>query len=100
MLLVKPLPHQHWITLKTVKSVLAAVQKVVDYDAAEVSVLRGNNLIVESWWGKDGFKDTTGRKYRIGKGPTGTIAATKETLYSYQQYNQLRICNVLLVMLP
>ncbi len=66
---------------KTVKSVLAAVQKVVDYDAAEVAVLHGSQLTVEAWWGKEGFKDTTGRKYRIGKGPTGTIAQTKEPLF-------------------
>ena len=66
---------------KTVKSVLAAVQRVVDYDAAEVGVLHGTNLIVEAWWGKEGFKDTTTRRYRMGKGPTGTIAATKEPLF-------------------
>lgn len=66
---------------KTVQSVLAAVQRVVDYDAAEVSVLQGNTLTVQAWWGKDGFKDTTGREYRIGKGPTGTIAATKQPLF-------------------
>ncbi|MCB9437895.1 MAG: GAF domain-containing protein [Anaerolineales bacterium] len=66
---------------KTVQSVLAAVQRVVDYDAAEVAVLQGNTLTVQAWWGKDGFKDTTGREYRIGKGPTGTIAATKEPLF-------------------
>ncbi len=66
---------------KTVKSVLAAVQKVVDYDAAEVAIVGGRNLTVEAWWGKDGFTDTTGRKYSMGKGPTGTIAATKEPLF-------------------
>ncbi len=66
---------------KTVKSVLAAVQKVVDYDAAEVAILNGRHLIVEAWWGKEGFTDTTGRKYSVGKGPTGTIAATKEPLF-------------------
>lgn len=66
---------------KTVKSVLEAVQRVVDYDAAEVGVLRGGNLTVEAWWGKEDFKDTTGRKYRVGKGPTGTIAATKQPLF-------------------
>ncbi|NDJ84280.1 MAG: GAF domain-containing protein [Chloroflexi bacterium] len=66
---------------KTVKSVLAAVQRVVDYDAAEVAVLENSTLTVEAWWGKDGFKDTTGRKYRMGKGPTGIIAANKEPLF-------------------
>lgn len=66
---------------KTVKSVLVAVQKVVDYDAAEVAILRGSSLEVEAWWGKDGFNDTTGRKYRIGKGPTGTIAETKAAVF-------------------
>lgn len=66
---------------KTVKAVLAAVQKVVDYDAAEVSVLRGDKLVVDAWWGKDGFTDTTGRRYRIGSGPTGSIAETKQILY-------------------
>ena len=66
---------------KTVKAVLEAMQRVVDFDAAEVGVLRGGNLLVEAWWGKDSFKDTTGRKYRVGKGPTGTIAATKKPLF-------------------
>ncbi len=66
---------------KTVKSVLAAVQQVVDYDAAEVAVLRGKALLVEAWWGKEDFIDTTGRKYRVGKGPTGIIAATQEPLF-------------------
>lgn len=66
---------------KTVKAVLAAVQKVVDYDAAEVAVLHGSRLTVEAWWGKDGFKDTTGRRYKVGRGPTGTIAETKNPLY-------------------
>jgi GAF domain-containing protein len=66
---------------KTVKAVLAAVQKVVDYDAAEVSVLRGDHLVAEAWWGKEGFTDTTGRRYRVGAGPTGSIADTKQILY-------------------
>lgn len=66
---------------KTVKSVLAAVQKVVDYDAAEVSIIKGRSLVVEAWWGKEGFTDTTGRKYKVGSGPTGTIAASKEPLF-------------------
>lgn len=66
---------------KTVKAVLAAVQKVVDYDAAEVAILRGEHLVVEAWWGKDGFKDTTGRRYRLGSGPTGSIAESKQTIY-------------------
>lgn len=66
---------------KTVKAVLSAVQKVVDYDAAEVSVLQDNHLQVEAWWGKDGFVDTTGRSYRVGSGPTGSIAETKQLLY-------------------
>lgn len=66
---------------KTVKSVLEAVQRVVDYDAAEVGVLSGSTLTVEAWWGKDGFKDTTGRRYKKGKGLTGTIAATNAPLF-------------------
>jgi transcriptional regulator with GAF, ATPase, and Fis domain len=67
---------------KTVKAVLSAVQKVVDYDAAEVSVLQQDNwLQVEAWWGKDGFVDTTGRSYRVGSGPTGSIADSKQAIY-------------------
>lgn len=66
---------------KTVQAVLSAVQKVVDYDAAEVSVLYDDHLVVEAWWGKDGFKDTTGRKYQVGTGLTGNIAKTQEIVY-------------------
>ncbi|MCI0713295.1 MAG: GAF domain-containing protein [Chloroflexi bacterium] len=67
---------------KTVKAVLSAVQKVVDYDAAEVSVLQqDNHLHVEAWWGKDGFVDTSGRSYKVGSGPTGSIAETKQLVY-------------------
>ncbi len=65
---------------KTVQAVLAAVQQVVVFDAAEVSVLRGDRLVVEAWRGKEDFNDTTGREYRMGRGPTGIIAANKSSV--------------------
>jgi transcriptional regulator with GAF, ATPase, and Fis domain len=57
--------------------VLDAVKQVVEFDAAEVSVLRGDELVVEAWAGQTDFNNTTGRKYRVGRGPTGMIAANK-----------------------
>lgn len=65
---------------ETLRAVLNAVRTVVDYDAAEVSILRGNNLVVEAWQGAEGFNDTTGRKYRLGRGPTGQIGEQKQSL--------------------
>jgi putative methionine-R-sulfoxide reductase with GAF domain len=65
---------------QTVQAVLAAVQQVVIFDAAEVTVARDDRLIVEAWRGQQDFNDTTGREYRIGRGPTGMIAASRQTV--------------------
>jgi transcriptional regulator with GAF, ATPase, and Fis domain len=62
---------------QTVQAVLDAVKQVVEFDAAEVSVLRGNRLVVEAWMGQPDFNNTTGREYHVGRGPTGMIASTK-----------------------
>lgn len=64
----------------TLRAVLNAVKSVVAFDAAEISILRGNSLVVEAWSGEEGFNDTTGRKYRLGRGPTGQIGETKQSL--------------------
>lgn len=64
----------------TMRAVLNAVRSVVTYDAAEISLLKGNSLVVESWKGEEGFNDTTGRKYRLGRGPTGQIGETKQSV--------------------
>jgi putative methionine-R-sulfoxide reductase with GAF domain len=62
-------------------SVLAAVRQVVEYDAAEISVVEGEYLRVYAWRGQQGMRDTTGKKYRIGRGLTGRIAQTKQAVY-------------------
>ena len=64
----------------TVQAVLDAVKQVVVFDAAEVSVLRGDRLVVEAWAGQEDFNNTTGRQYRVGRGPTGSIAANKASV--------------------
>ena len=65
---------------QTVQAVLDAVKQVVVFDAAEVSVLRGDRLVVEGWTGQEEFNNTTGRQYRVGRGPTGSIAANKTSV--------------------
>jgi putative methionine-R-sulfoxide reductase with GAF domain len=65
---------------QTVQAVLDAVKQVVVFDAAEVSVLRGDRLVVEAWTGQEDFNNTTGRQYRVGRGPTGSIAANKASV--------------------
>ncbi|MBN1681302.1 MAG: GAF domain-containing protein [Anaerolineae bacterium] len=65
----------------TVRAVIRAMQQVVGFDAAEVSVARGKVLVVEAWIGRKDFNDTTGREYRIGRGPTGMIASTKAPVF-------------------
>jgi putative methionine-R-sulfoxide reductase with GAF domain len=65
---------------QTVQAVLDAVKQVVVFDAAEVSVLRGDRLVVEAWTGQEDFNNTTGRQYRVGRGPTGSIAANKTSV--------------------
>jgi HAMP domain-containing protein len=66
----------------TLNAVLSAVEEVVKYDAAEVSVLRGQKLVVEAWNGRDDFNDTKGREYKVGKGSlVGVIAETEDTLF-------------------
>ncbi len=65
---------------QTVQAVLDAVKQVVVFDAAEVSVLRGEKLVVEAWTGQEDFNNTTGREYRVGRGPTGMIALNKASV--------------------
>jgi GAF domain-containing protein len=65
---------------QTVQAVLEAVKQVVDFDAAEVTVLRDDKLVVEAWAGKEEYNNTTGREYHVGRGPTGMIAAQKESV--------------------
>jgi GAF domain-containing protein len=65
---------------QTVQAVLDAVKQVVVFDAAEVSVLRGDKLVVEAWTGQADFNNTTGREYRVGRGPTGSIASKKTSV--------------------
>lgn len=62
------------------RAVLSSVRSVVAYDSAEITILKGNSLVVEAWEGQEGFNDTSGRKYRIGRGPTGQIAEVKDSL--------------------
>jgi GAF domain-containing protein len=65
---------------QTVEAVVSAVEQVVSFDAAEVSVLRGQNLVVEAWLGQEDFNNTTGREYHVGRGPTGMIATNKASV--------------------
>ena len=64
----------------TMQAVLKAVREVVAYDAAEISLMKGKSLTVEAWQGSEGYNDTTGRKYKVGRGPTGQIADTKQSV--------------------
>jgi hypothetical protein len=67
---------------QTLQAILAAVRQVVQFDAAEVLIARGNalgttELTVEARSSQGGFKDTTGRKHVMGQGLTGRIAQNK-----------------------
>jgi hypothetical protein len=62
---------------QTLQAILAAVRQVVEFDAAEVLIARGNELTVEARSSQGGFRDTTGRKHVIGQGLTGRIAQSK-----------------------
>ncbi len=62
------------------RTVLAAVSRVVQYDAAEVSIVRGGELIVEAWSGQEGFDDTTGCQSPLREGLKGLIAQTQTSL--------------------
>ncbi len=65
---------------QTLQAILAAVQQVVEFDAAELVIARGDDLIVEAWRGQGQFKDTTGYKRLRGQGLTGLIAQSKTFL--------------------
>lgn len=67
---------------QTLQAIIAAVRQVVEFDAAEVLIARGNasgttELTVEARSSQGGFRDTTGRKHVIGQGLTGRIAQNK-----------------------
>ena len=62
------------------RTVLSAVQRVVPYDAAEVSIAQADELIVEAWSGQEGFDDTTGRRTPLQEGLKGLIAQNRTSL--------------------
>jgi hypothetical protein len=62
---------------QTLQAILAAVQQVVEFDAAEIAIMRGNELTVEAWRGESQFRDTTGDKHVIGQRLTGRLAQSK-----------------------
>lgn len=66
---------------EAMRGVLDAVADVVDYDAGEVAILEDGELVVYAWRGKADFKDTTGRRYKVGVGITGRMAETKQSVY-------------------
>jgi hypothetical protein len=65
---------------QTLQAVLSAVQRVVEFEAAEVSIAQGDQLVVEAWSGKNKLENTTGRKRRIDLGFNGLIAQNKTPL--------------------
>lgn len=62
---------------QTLQAILAAVRQVVEFDAAEVLIARGEELTVEARSSQGKFRDTTGRKHVVGQGLTGRIAQNK-----------------------
>ena len=62
---------------QTLQAILAAVQQVVQFGAAEIAIVRGDELTVEAWRGQGQFKDTTGCKHLMGQRLTGRIAQSK-----------------------
>lgn len=62
------------------RTVLDAVQRVVAYDAAELSIIQGSELIVEAWGGQEGFDDTTGSRSPLHEGLKGLIAQSRTSL--------------------
>jgi len=62
---------------QTLHTLLTAVREVVNYDAAEIGMVDGEELVVQAWLGKSDWRNTTGRRQRIGYGPMGLIARDK-----------------------
>jgi hypothetical protein len=62
---------------QTLQAILAAVEQVVRFDAAELSIARAGELTVEAWRGQGHFQDTTGHKHVMGQELTGRVAETK-----------------------
>jgi putative methionine-R-sulfoxide reductase with GAF domain len=62
---------------KTMQAVLSAMRQVVDYDAAEIALVQGDDLVVQGWQGRTGFRDTTGRTQKLGYGALGAVASSK-----------------------
>jgi GAF domain-containing protein/HAMP domain-containing protein len=65
----------------TLQAVLTAVGQVVDSDAAEISLVEENRLIVRGWRGKENFNNTTGRVHKFGEGLTGMLAEGRVFTY-------------------
>ena len=66
---------------QTLQAVLSAVRQVVQYDAAEIAIVQGDDLVVQAWRGSDQFRNTTGRTQKIGHGVMGVVASSKAPVF-------------------
>lgn len=65
----------------TLKAILSAIQQVVKFDAAEIGIKRGNQLVVDAWAGNAAYKNTTGHEYTVGQGVIGQMAQSNELVF-------------------
>src|SRR5262249_55566565 len=66
---------------ETLLAVLGAVQQGVNADAAEISILQDDNLVVEAWQGKEKFVKNTGRIFPGWEGFTRGISRNPAVNY-------------------
>ncbi len=67
---------------ETLQAILERVRDAVPYAAAEITLYdqRENRLLVTAWKGVEGYANTTGKSYELGKGFTGVIGQERRSL--------------------
>lgn len=67
---------------ETLQAILDRVRDVVAYDAAEITLFdrQENALVVATWSGGETFRNTQGKRYKLGEGFTGHIGQARQSL--------------------
>ncbi|MCP4543869.1 MAG: GAF domain-containing protein [Chloroflexi bacterium] len=67
---------------ETLQAILDRVKDVIDYDAAEITLLdrQENALVVTAWSGSEDIADTRDKSYQLGEGFVGTVGQERTSM--------------------
>ena len=73
--IVSSIDYEH-----TLQTMLSGVQRVVEFDEAEILIVQDDQLSIESWSGQSEQQNTTGHKFSLNQGLPGLVVQRKSAV--------------------